>query len=335
MEQHPFSRWTPRTDFSGSLALAFDFPGVSIGVAEYEEGPTGCTVVAFDRPRRTSIDVQGGWPATIGGHEYNRAIVMAGGSIYGLEAQAGVVAELTSTAAASPPGDPTSRFQPVSGAIIYDFGSTRRDASIYLDYFIGRAAASTLREGWFPLGSRGGARCARIGSLLFQQSEPGGQSAAFREMGGVKVLVCTVVNALGGIVDREGRVVRGNRHPETGERLRILPEVERRLAGGSAPPTLPRPPIFRSQHTTLTTVITNAKMDQAALRQFGRQVHSSMARAIEPFHSILDGDVLYAVTTDEVDAPIPSEMLAVLAREVAWDAVLAAAEHADEHADSA
>jgi len=54
-----------------------------------------------------------------------------------------------------------------------------------------------------------------------------------------------------------------------------------------------------------------------------------MTRAIEPFHSILDGDVLYAVTTGEVDAPIPSEMLAVLAVEVAWDAVLAAAEHAD------
>lgn len=141
----------------------------------------------------------------------------------------------------------------------------------------------------------------------------------------MKILVCTVVNALGGIVDREGHTVRGNRHPDT---VRILPEVERRLAGGSAPPTLPRPPIFRPRHTTLTTVVTNAKMDQTALRQFGRQVHSSMTRAIEPFHSILDGDVLYAVTTDEVDAPIPSEMLAVLTGEVAWDAVLAAAEHA-------
>ncbi len=329
MEPSPAPRWTPRTDFAGLPALAFDFPGVSIGVAEYDGGPTGCTVVAFGRPHPTSIDVQGGWPATIGDHDYNRAIVMAGGSIYGLEAQAGVVAELTDRAPTSPPDDPTSRFQPVSGAIIYDFGPTRRDPSIYPDYFLGRAAASTLREGWFPLGSRGGARCARIGSFLFQQGEPGGQGAAFREIGGVKVLVCTVVNALGGIVDREGRVVRGNRHPETGERLRILPEVERRLAGGFAPPTLPRPPIFRSQHTTLTTVVTNARMDGPALRQFGRQVHSSMTRAIEPFHSILDGDVLYAVTTGEVDASVPSEMLAVLAGEVAWDAVLAAAEHAD------
>lgn len=313
MEQHPFSRWTPHTDFEGIPVLEFDFPGVSIGVAEYEDGPTGCTVVAFDRPRRTSIDVQGGWPATIGDHDYNRAIVMAGGSIYELEAQAGVVAELTARATASPPNDPTSRFQPVSGAIIYDFGPSRHDTSVYPDYFLGRAAASALRNSWF----------------LFQQGEPGGQGAAFRELGGVKVLVCTVVNELGAIVDREGRVVRGNRHPDTAERLRILPEVERRLAGGSAPPTLPRPPIFCSRHTTLTTVVTNARMNQAALRQFGRQVHSSMARAIEPFHSILDGDVLYAITTDEVDAPIPSEMLAVLAGEVAWDAVLTAAEHAD------
>lgn len=325
VELHPFSRWAPRTDFEGVPTLAFDFSGVSIGVAEYDDGPTGCTVVAFDRPRRTSIDVQGGCPATIGGHDFNRAIVLAGGSIYGLEAQAGVVAELTARAPLSPPADPTSRFQPVSGAIIYDFGPTRRDPSVYPDYFLGRAAAGALREGWLPLGSRGGARCARIGSFLFQQGEPGGQGAAFREHGGVKILVCTVVNALGGIVDRDGRVVRGNRHPDTGERLRILPEVERRLAGGAAPPTLPRPPIFRPQHTTLTTVVTNAKMDRAALRQFGRQVHSSMARAIEPFHSILDGDVLYAVTTDEVDASVPSEMLAVLAGEVAWDAVLSAA----------
>jgi L-aminopeptidase/D-esterase-like protein len=72
-------------------------------------------------------------------------------------------------------------------------------------------------------------------------------------------------------------------------------------------------------------VVTNERLDQRLLRTLGRQVHTSMARAIQPFHALVDGDVLFAVTTNEVESTqLDSVGLGVVASEVAWDAVLAA-----------
>ena len=72
-------------------------------------------------------------------------------------------------------------------------------------------------------------------------------------------------------------------------------------------------------------VITNQALDRQNLTQFGRQVHSSMCRAIQPFHGLYDGDVLYAVTTAAVPAAdLSTEDLGLLAGELAWDAVLQA-----------
>jgi 6-aminohexanoate-oligomer endohydrolase len=70
-------------------------------------------------------------------------------------------------------------------------------------------------------------------------------------------------------------------------------------------------------------LVTNQPLDLRSLRSVGRQVHASMARAIQPFHALVDGDVLYAVTTGEVDGPsLDSISLGVIASELAWDAVL-------------
>jgi 6-aminohexanoate-oligomer endohydrolase len=73
----------------------------------------------------------------------------------------------------------------------------------------------------------------------------------------------------------------------------------------------------------LTLVVTNQMFDRAALRQIARQVHSSMARALQPFHGHNDGDVLYAVSTMELlNSRISDFTLAAAAGELAWDAVL-------------
>jgi L-aminopeptidase/D-esterase-like protein len=76
-------------------------------------------------------------------------------------------------------------------------------------------------------------------------------------------------------------------------------------------------------NTTLTVVVTNQRLGRRPLAQLGRLVHASMARAIQPFHALGDGDVLYAVTTGEVDDPQVDDLtLGVVASELAWDAVL-------------
>ena len=301
----------PRTTFEGP-ALEFDFEALRIGVAEYEEGRTGCTVFYFPAGVATAVDVRGGSVGTMGGYGWNHAICFAGGSLYGLEAASGVAAELF---AAQEYRTDFERIALVSGAIIYDYGP--RSSAIYPDKALGRAALKTARPGVFPLGARGAGRSATVGSAFdFSKAELSGQGGAFREVGPTKVVVFTVVNAAGAIMDRNGQVVRGNLDRRENTRRHPVDELERSLAAGGSP----QPP---AGNTTLTLVATNRRLSERMLDQLARQVHSSMARAIQPFHTALDGDVLYAVTTNEVPDPALNEAgLGVIASELAWDAVL-------------
>jgi L-aminopeptidase/D-esterase-like protein len=152
--------------------------------------------------------------------------------------------------------------------------------------------------------------------------EATGQGGAFRQVGATKIAVFTAVNAAGAIVDRSGKVVRGHRDAKTGERHHYLELLERKLARGEATESP------EGKNTTLTLVVTNQRFTgyfetRWQLRQLARQVHSSMARAIQPFHSYGDGDVLFAATTNEVEnALLNLTDLGVLASELAWDAVL-------------
>ena len=307
----------PRISFAGST-LRFDFPGLEIGVAEYDEGPTGCTVFVFPGgPVPCSIDVRGGSPAVSGaGIELVDAICLAGGSLYGLEAAAGVAAEELARREYS---TDWLQIPLVAGAIIFDWGP--RDNAVYPDKELGRAARRSARPGRFPLGPRGAGRSATVGKLFdFEGAEAAGQGGAFREVGETKVAVFTVVNAVGAIVDREGNVVRGHHDRESGLRRVLVPEVEERLAGGRSV----RPP---PGNTTLTVVVTNLRLGSRELRTLGRQVHASMARAIQPFHALEDGDVLFACSTGEIESDplLDTTALGVVASEVAWDAVLSVA----------
>jgi 6-aminohexanoate-oligomer endohydrolase len=304
----------PRTSFDGP-ELRFDFRGLEIGVAEYEEGPTGCTVFHFpDGPVACSTDIRGGSPAVSGaGIELVDAICFAGGSLYGLEAAAGVAAELL---ARREYGTDWLEIPLVAGAIIFDWGP--RDNAVYPDKELGRAALRAAAPGVFPLGPRGAGRSATAGKLFaYEESEPAGQGGAFRRAGGTHVAVFTVVNAIGAIVDREGNVVRGHYDRETGLRRALVPTVEERLAEGR--PVRPPP-----GNTTLTVVVTDLQLDARQLRTLGRQVHASMARAIQPFHALEDGDVLFAVSTGAVESDplLDTTALGVVASELAWDAVL-------------
>jgi len=303
----------PRAGLEGRC-LEFEFPGVEIGVAEYDEGPTGCTVFHFPEGASCSTDVRGGSPGTMGGgYELVHAICLAGGSLYGLEAATGVAAELF---ARREYRTGWLDIPLVAGAIIFDYGP--RDNAVYPDKELGRAALRAAREGVFPLGRRGAGRSATAGKTFeYSEGEPAGQGAAFRQVGETKIAVFTVVNAVGAIFDREGNVVCGHLDRATGTRRKLVTGVDERLQSGL--PVRPLP-----GNTTLTVVATNERLDQRTLRTLGRQVHASMARAIQPFHALVDGDVLFAVSTNEVQSPVLESIgLGVVASEVAWDAVLA------------
>jgi L-aminopeptidase/D-esterase-like protein len=306
----------PKTAFDVPV-LEFDFPALEIGVAAYEEGPTGCTVFRFARDPTSVIDIRGGYPGTMSGSPgedmRTAAICFAGGSIYGLESANGVAAELLAQSG-------YADIKLVRGAVTYDFA---REDRIYPDKTLGRAALKAARAGVFPLG-RAGVGCGLTCGAGFGgvKGERTGQGGAFRQVGSTKIAVFTAMNAAGAIVNRRGEVVRGHLDPKTGKRYHYHELLERKLK--SQETSEPR----AGKNTTLTLVVTNQKLEgyfeaRWQLRQLARQVHSSMARAIQPFHSMGDGDILFAVTTAEVEnRSLNLTDRGVLASELAWDAVL-------------
>ena len=302
---------------AGEHVLNFDLPGVRIGSAVYPDGPTGCTVFHFPKRATGVVDIRGGSPATFWTDAMRRgaspvdAICLTGGSLYGLEAVAGVATGLLKRKDFSTHWE---RIALVSGAVIYDFGA--RPTSTYPDRELGQAALEAARPGRFSLGAKGAGASASCGKWLepAMKRELAGQGAAFGQKGAVRVGVFTVVNSVGAIVDRKGRVVRGHLDPKTGQR-RMYNESD-----GDVGESTPR------GNTTLTVVVTNQKLGDWELSQVSRQVHTSMARAIQPFHALIDGDVLYAVTTGEVGSAKDRKQTRTvvdLATRLAWDAVLA------------
>ena len=304
----------------GRGSVAFDFPGVEVGTAEYSDGPTGATVVYVPAGARTAIDDRGGAIGIVGRYEYNHAICLAGGSVYGLGAAAGVSAELLRREQNQVDWQ---HLRTVSGAIIYDFSA--RDNAITPDAALGAAALEWALPGEFPVGRCGAGAAASAGKVDYGRAEFTGQGAAFRQVGRAKILVATVANPVGVIVDRDGAVVRGNYDPATGTREHPESDFASAFAAEASPRT-------QRGNTTLTVVVTNVALADRELSQFSKQVHSSMHRAIQPFHSSLDGDTLFALTTDEVDlagvtgeAELSCVGLGAIASEVAWDAVLSSA----------
>ena len=299
--------------------LRFDFPGVLIGTAENPAGPTGATVFHFPKPVLAAVDVRGGSPGTINtdalrwsyDEPFVDAITFAGGSSYGLSVATGVAEALRDRR--EDPGA-LANIAAVAGAIIFDLGP-RRFTTVTPDGALGRAALAAAKPGIFPLGAAGAGRFATQGGF-FDARTYSGQGAAVRQMGATKVAVFTVVNALGHVVDRQGRVVRcaGPAPDECGTiQSRILGKLAKVAAAGE-----------RRGNTTLTLVLTNEKLPVWALQRLATQVHMAMGRAIQPYATTNDGDVLFAATTAEVDTPgLLVDDLGLLASEAAWDAVLA------------
>jgi L-aminopeptidase/D-esterase-like protein len=318
----------PQVSFEGP-ALTFDFPAVEIGVAEYEAGPTGGTVLLFRAPVMAAVDVRGGAPGTVNTDAlrlaydapFVSAIALAGGSAYGLAFATGIANVLKERTAA--PGD-WRNIAVVPGAIIFDLGGRRFNA-ITPDERLARAALGAVRAGSIPMGARGAGRFAMQGGYLGDRQHSG-QGAAFRQVGNTKVLVVTVVNALGSIVERNGRLLRCS-HPVAGDCGLVADRLSSHLE------SLTEPKLSDSSvgnhsgltaNTTITVVVTNQALPYWALQRLAVQVHNSMARAIQPFGTEFDGDTLFAVTTGEVkNAKLGTVDLGLLASEAAWDAILA------------
>ena len=307
--------------------LQFDWPAIQIGIGSYEEGPTGLTIFRFPDSAVAAIDVRGGSPGTVNtdylrlGYEESNvdAVVFSGGSAYGEEAITAVATGLKDDGAYSGDWDNVAL---VAGAIIYDFFG-RRLNEFYPDKRLAQAALHDLRPGVFPLGAQGAGRMAMQGGF-FGWGVHSGQGGAFRQIDDLKVAAFVVVNSSGAITDRDGCLVRSRTKPDelpkASDLLGNLPESrsEEWTSDGRNPNK------SGGHHTTTSLVVTNQKLRYAALQRLAVQVHTSMARGIQPFSTDVDGDTLFALSTQEVSSASPAlRDLNTIASEVMWDAILA------------
>ncbi len=317
----------PDTGLHGPV-LTFDWPDIEIGAGSYEAGPTGMTIIRFAHRAAVVVDSRGGAPGTFNTDAlrlgYSRAlwdaVVFAGGSAYGEEAITSVATGLKDEGIRS---GAWNNIALATGAVIYDLGP-RRLNEIYPDKALARATLFPLRSGVFPLGAQGAGRMAMQGTF-FGCNAHSGEGGAFRQLGNVKIAAFVVVNASGVITDRDGDLVSCHRAASWGSLTKVS-ELMAHVPLGRTDSWQPEAaePGGVTRNTTISLIVTNQRLDYAGLERLAIQVHTSMARGIQPFSTYLDGDTLFAASTQEVRAGEMNQMdLDTVASDVMWDAILA------------
>ncbi len=273
-------------------------PGIAVGHAQDAGAATGCTVVLG--PFTAAVEVRG---LATGSRELDAlsplhlvptcdAILLTGGSAFGLAAADGVVRWLEERGR----GFPTrAAIVPiVPAAVIYDLGLG--DAAIRPDAAMGYAAAAAASGAPVPEGSVGVGAGASVGKLQLEGLERAGvgtwsESARSGGRAGDRahlVAALAVVNAFGDVLDDRGRIVAGARAPDGG-----FLDTARAIRDGRVPDWLARP----GESTTLAIVATDAPLTKLQLRVVARQAMNALVRRISPANTPFDGDIVFAVST--------------------------------------
>jgi L-aminopeptidase/D-esterase-like protein len=278
-----------------------DVPGIAVGHATDPVGVTGCTVVLADGGAVAGVDVRGSAPGTRETDllrptalvERIHAICFAGGSAFGLAAADGVMRYLAERGIGFDTG---ARPVPiVPAAILFDLFEGSPNAAPGPDD--GYAAAEAAERGDGPLEGRVGAGTgATVGKLAGpQMTSPGGVgSAAMRLPDGSMIGALVITNAIGNVIGPDGRILAGVRDEAGG-----LVDASALLLAGPLPGRVPP----SGTNTTLAVVATDATLDRAQCSRLATQAHDALALAISPVHTVLDGDMVFALSTCRRPSP--------------------------------
>jgi L-aminopeptidase/D-esterase-like protein len=301
------------------MMTSFVACGIVVGHATDAEGATGCTVVrGADGPFRCAAHVVGRATGTRelalleAGHLVDRvdAILLAGGSAYGLDAGAGVMRWLEEHGQGFPVGAGVVPIVPA--AVVFDLAPLGRfDArpTPAMAYAACQSAVAEPDEG--SVGAGTGATVGKVAGA--ERSMKGGLGVGSADAGPLVVRALAVVNALGDVRDASGRIVAGARD----ERGEFLDSVEWIAQPGS---TVARFDDLAGRNTTLCIVSTNAALDRVQLASVARAASAALFRRITPVGTSFDGDVVFATAPMQRGvsaAPAQVEVLAVRALESA------------------
>ncbi len=276
----------------------FEIGGLSIGQDQNEKAGTGVTVFLFDECSPAGVDIRGGGPASretplldpVADAKGIHALVLSGGSAFGLDAAGGVMKFLEERGIGFDVG--VTKVPLVCQSSLFDLGyrecNVRPDAEMAY-----RACVNASRE-HFKEGSFGAGTGATVGKILgMEHSMKSGIGSYAVSVGAVKVGAVVAVNALGDIFDVDtgeqlaGLLAEDGTLLSTEEVMYDEMENVRDLFAGNT-------------NTTIGAVFTNAEFGKASLSKIASMAHNGYARSIRPVHTTADGDSIYAVSLGNV-----------------------------------
>ncbi len=308
--------------------------GIKVGHHTLEERPTGCTAILTEAGAVAGVDVRGGAPGTRETDLLDpanlvqevHAVVLSGGSAFGLDSASGVVRYLEEKGV----GFPTrhAKVPIVPAAILIDLGiggdpKVRPGADCG---YKAAAAASTEPVAEGNVGAGAGATVGKLGGP--ERAMKGGLGTASITLpDGLVVAALVAVNAVGDVIDpATGRVVAGVR-TEDGRGLADARELVRSGALSAGPKASLGQTEGPATNTTIGVVATNARLTQAEATKVARMAHDGLARAVSPIHTPWDGDTIFALATGSHEGqPHPAKLLVIgaLAADAMAEAVVRA-----------
>ena len=315
----------PDLPYSGAIT---DVAGIEVGHHTDSRRPTGSTVILAREGAVAGVDVRGAAPGTretdllSPGNfvQQVHAILLAGGSAWGLAAADGVVRWLEERGVGLDVR--FGRLPIVPGAVLFDLPVG--DARIRPDAASGYAACEAASTAAPAEGNVGAGAGALVGKLFgAQHAMKGGIGTASVKVGGVTVGALIACNALGDVLDPDtGELLAGSRTDDG----RALRDTRRSLLRGELPK-----PLLAGTNTTIGVIATDAVLTKVQAQRLAAVAHDGLARAINPVHTMSDGDTLFALATGRValedEAPgmtVLSTMAAEVAAQATVRAVLAA-----------
>ena len=311
-----------------------DVPGLRVGHDTDERDVTGCTVVLPDAPAVAAVDVRGGAPGTRETDllrpentvERVHAVLLTGGSAYGLAAATGVMRHLEQRGIGYAMGPVVVPIVPA--AVLFDLGVG--DPSARPDADAGERACAAATADGLALGSVGAGTGATVGKLYGPTGAMKGGigSASARLPDGTWVGALVAVNALGDVVDPESGLILAGARPLPATSAAALEryfgleqEMARRrgasppgpaATGGSATGGTP----IAGGNTTIGVVATDATLTTSQALRLAQAAHDGLALAVRPAHTPYDGDTFFALSTGRrADNPPP---LGSLCAAAAW-----------------
>ena len=310
--------------------------GIKVGHHTLTARPTGCTVILVDGDAVGGVSQRGGAPGTretdllspLNMVDKVNAVVLSGGSAFGLEAADGTVRWLEEHNIGWPAGP--SKVPIVPAAILFDLGvggDPKVRPTADCGYKAAEAAnAGPVQEG--TVGAGAGATVGKIGGLAERTGASAGRrlpmkgglgTASIRLPNGLVVAAIVAVNAVGDIIDPEtAKVVAGARNPDGS-----LADARKILRGGAAVDQA-RP----GENTTIGLVATNARLSKAQATRMALMADDGYARAIYPSHTNGDGDTIFSLATGRWDGAADMTIVGALAAETMAQAIVRAATQA-------